>query len=85
VDLQEATIPAPATSDSLLSPDGHRMFEVIDKLPEDEREAFELVRIQGLTLNEAAEVLGISVSTVKRRVSRSLLLLAKQLDDLRPT
>ena len=50
-----------------------------------EREAFDLVRIQGLTLNEAAEVVGVSVSTVQRRVSRSLLLLTKQLDDLRPT
>src|SRR5580704_5671604 len=83
VELQEATVPAPATSDSLLTPDGRRMFEVIDNLPEDEREAFDLVRIQGLTLNEAAEVLGVSVSTVQRRVSRSLLLLAKQLEDLR--
>ena len=85
VELQEATVPAPAVSDSLLTPDGRRMFEVIDNLPEDEREAFDLVRIQGLTLNEAAEVLGVSVSTVQRRVSRSLLMLAKKLDDLRPT
>ena len=60
------------------------MLEVIENLPEEEREAFDLVRIQGLTLNETAEVLGVSVSTVQRRVSRSLLLLTKQLDDLRP-
>ena len=84
VELQGATVPAPATSDSLLTPDGRRMFEALDNLPEDEREAFDLVRIQELTLNEAAEVLGVSVSTVQRRVGRSLLLLTKQLDDLRP-
>src|SRR5271163_1258375 len=84
VELQDSAMPAPATSDSLLTPDGRRMFEVIDNLPDDEREAFDLVRIQGLTLNEAADVLGVSVSTLQRRVSRSLLLLAKQLEDLRP-
>jgi RNA polymerase sigma factor (sigma-70 family) len=85
LELQEGTVAAPAMSDSLLTPDGRRMFEVIDNLPEDEREAFDLVRIQGLTLNEAADVIGVSVSTVQRRVTRSLLLLTKQLNDLRPT
>ena len=84
LELQEATVPAPAASDSLLTPNGRRILELIDNLPEEEREAFDLVRIQGLTLNEAAEVVGVSVSTVQRRVSRSLLLLTKQLDDLRP-
>jgi RNA polymerase sigma factor (sigma-70 family) len=84
VELQEATVAAPANSDSRLKPEGCRMLEAIDSLPEDEREAFDLVRIQGLTLNEAADVIGVSVSTVQRRVSRSLLLLTKQLDDLRP-
>jgi RNA polymerase sigma-70 factor (ECF subfamily) len=85
VELQEGTVAAPARSDSQLTPAGRRMLEVIDSLPEDEREAFDLVRIQGLTLNEAAEVLGVSVSTVQRRASRSLLRLAKELADLRPT
>ena len=41
-----------------LTPDARRMLEAIDGLPEDEREAFDLVRIQGLTQAEAAEVLG---------------------------
>ena len=60
------------------------MLEAIDDLPEDEREVFGLVHIQGLTQGEAAEVLGVSVRTVQRRLNRSLLLLAKELDDLRP-
>jgi RNA polymerase sigma-70 factor (ECF subfamily) len=84
VELQEGTVPAPANSDSRLNPEGCRMLEAIDGLPDDEREAFELVRIQGLTLKEAADVTGVSISTVQRRVSRSLLLLTKKLDDLRP-
>ena len=60
------------------------MLEAIDKLPEDEREVFGLVRIQGMTHPEAAEVLGVSAKTVQRRLNRSLLLLAKELDRLCP-
>jgi RNA polymerase sigma-70 factor (ECF subfamily) len=33
---------------------------------------FDLVRIQGLTQAEAAEVLGVSAKTVQRRLNRSL-------------
>src|SRR5437660_1504908 len=50
VELREALVAAPAGSDSGLTPNGRRMLEAIDNLPEDEREAFSLVRIQGLTL-----------------------------------
>jgi RNA polymerase sigma factor (sigma-70 family) len=78
------TVPALAGSDSGLSPDGHRMLAGIDALPDDEREAFDLVRVQGLTTTEAAEVLGVSPRTVKRRLDRGLRLLTEQLSDLRP-
>src|SRR5262252_8743173 len=54
VELREGQLPAPASSDSGVSPDGRRMLEAIDSLPEDEREAFDLMRIQGLTYAEAA-------------------------------
>ena len=77
--------PAPASSESGLTPDGRRMLEAIDDLPEDEREVFGLVRIQGLTHVEAAEVLDVSVKTVQRRLNRASLLLAEELDNLRPT
>ena len=60
------------------------MLEAIDELPEDEREAFDLVRIQGMTQAEAAQVLGVSAVTVKRRLNRGLRLLTEQLADLRP-
>jgi RNA polymerase sigma factor (sigma-70 family) len=56
----------------------------IGELPEDEREVFDLVRIQGMTQAEAAELLGVSAVTVKRRLHRGLQLLAEQLADLRP-
>src|SRR5271157_756653 len=84
VELREEMVPAPPSSASSITPGGRRMLEAIDNLPEDEREVFSLVRIQGLTQPEAADVLGVSAKTVQRRLNRSLLLLAEQLDDLRP-
>jgi RNA polymerase sigma factor (sigma-70 family) len=84
VQLFDEQVPAPASSDSVLSPDARRMFEAIDNLPEGEREAFDLVRIQGMAQAEAARVLGISPMTVMRRLNRALVLLANELDDLRP-
>ena len=83
-ELADDLIPAPAGSDSGLSPDGRRIIEAIDALPADEREAFDLVRVQGLTQVEAAEVLGVAVKTVKRRLDRGLRLLTERLGDLRP-
>jgi RNA polymerase sigma-70 factor (ECF subfamily) len=84
VQLSEGVAHALASSGSGLSPDGKRMLEAIGELPEDEREAFDLVRIQGLTQTEAAEVMGVSAVTVKRRLNRGLRLLTEQLADLRP-
>src|SRR6201993_1922465 len=75
VELREGLVPAPASTDSGLSPEGRRILEAIDGLPGDEREAFDLVRIQGLTHGEAAEVLGVSAKTVQRRLDRGLRLL----------
>ena len=63
-------MPAPASSASGLTPDGRRMLPVIDELPEDEREVFDLLRIQGMTQAEAVQVLGVSAVTVKWRLSR---------------
>ena len=84
VELREGQLPAPASSDSGLSPNGRRMLEAIDILPEDEREAFDLVRIQGLSYAEAAELLGVVPKTVQRRLDRGLRLLTERLSDLGP-
>ncbi len=85
IELFEESVQAPASSDTGLSPEGRRMLAAIEALPEDEREVFSLVRIQGLTHVEAAEVLSVSPKTIQRRLNQGLLLLAEQLDDLRPT
>jgi RNA polymerase sigma-70 factor (ECF subfamily) len=85
VEVCEEMVPAPADSSSVLTPDGRRILKAIDELPEDEREVFGLIHVQGLPHCEAAEVLGVSVRTVQRRLNRSLLLLANELDDLNPS
>jgi RNA polymerase sigma-70 factor (ECF subfamily) len=84
--LAESGVAAPPSSnDSCLTPDGRRMLSAIEKLPEVEREVFDMVRIQGLTYAEAAGVVGVSEKTVQRRLNRARLLLAEQLADLRPS
>jgi RNA polymerase sigma factor (sigma-70 family) len=83
-DLRDEAASDPAGSDSGLTPGAHRILEAIGQLPEGEREAFELVRIQGMSQAEAAGVLGVSAATVNRRVNRSLQLLAEALGDLYP-
>src|SRR5262249_47469699 len=84
VELDEQRVPAAPSSSSVLTPNGRRMLEAIDRLSEEDREVFELLRIQGLTQVEAAEVLGVSTKTVQRRLNRALVLLAKDLEDLVP-
>lgn len=85
VELQDAFVPArPESTGSGLSLSARRMLEAIEALPGEERETFELVRIQELTHTEAAEVLGVSSKTVQRRLTRALLLLSEGLTDLAP-
>jgi RNA polymerase sigma-70 factor (ECF subfamily) len=84
VEVESDEVPALASSGSGLSEDGYRMLEAIDNLPEDEREAFDLVRIQGMTNTEVSQNLGVTPLTVKRRLNRGLRLLANQLSDLEP-
>lgn len=84
-----ATLPAEelaVTQSTLsgLSEDCRRMLQAIEALPDDEREAFDLVRIQGMTHTEASQMLGVTPLTVKRRLNRGLRLLTSQLGDLRP-
>jgi RNA polymerase sigma-70 factor (ECF subfamily) len=85
--LSEGAVAAPASSrgDATLTPVAGRIIGVINSMGEEEREVFELVRIQGLTHAEAAKVVGISTKTVQRRLSRALFLLLEQLKDLRPS
>jgi RNA polymerase sigma-70 factor (ECF subfamily) len=53
--------------------------ELIERLPEEEREAFDLVWYQGLTHAEAAAVLGVSTKTIQRRWQAACLKLHEAL------
>ena len=66
MELCEGLVPSPESGASGLTPDGLCILRAIGELPEDEREVFDLVRIQGMTQTEAAELLGVSAVTVKR-------------------
>ncbi|BDC49377.1 DNA-directed RNA polymerase sigma-70 factor [Bryobacterales bacterium F-183] len=56
-----------------------QLREAVGKLPEGLRSALSLVVWEELSLAEAAQVLGISVSAMKMRVARAKLELAKQI------
>ena len=85
VELRDSLVPAPPDSSaSQISPNTRRILEAIGGLPEEEREVFNLVRVQGMSQPEAAAILGVSAKTVQRRLNRGRLLLADQLGDLQP-
>jgi RNA polymerase sigma factor (sigma-70 family) len=73
---------APQSSGSGLSENARRMLAAIESLPEAEREVFSLVKVQGMTQTEVAELTGVSVKTVQRRLNQSLILLTEALSDL---
>ena len=84
VELRESLVGAPAESNgSQLSINAGRILEAIESLPDDEREVFDLVRIQGMSQGEAAEVLAVSAKTVQRRLVRCLTMLTGKIGDLR--
>jgi RNA polymerase sigma factor (sigma-70 family) len=85
IELHESRVAAhEKDNDSSFSPNIVRMLDAVEGLPDDEREIFGLVQVQGLTHTEAAAVLGVSPKTVQRRLNRGLMLLTKALGDLAP-
>ena len=58
--------------------------EQVEALPQDERDTIELLFYQGLSQNEAAAILGISIRTVKRRWVAARLRLAESLGGRMP-
>ena len=85
VELRESLAGAAAeSSGSQISAGACRILDAIEGLPDEEREVFDLVRIQGMSQPEAAEVLGVSAKTVQRRLVRCLTMLTEKIGDLRP-
>jgi RNA polymerase sigma-70 factor (ECF subfamily) len=79
----ESSSPPPDPSDSSLEPTKlaawGEFHEQIGRLPEDEREVFDLVWYQGLSHAEAAELLGVSTKTIQRRWHAACLALHQAL------
>jgi len=82
LELRDESVPASASSDTGLTPDSRRILAAIDRLPDGECEVSDVVRTQGMSQAEAAQVLAVSVMTVYRRLSRGLQRLAATLGDL---
>jgi RNA polymerase sigma-70 factor (ECF subfamily) len=79
LDTQTRELPAPdeivhkpEEVDEELSPRARRILEAINSLSQSDREIFHLVRLQEMTQADAAQVLGINVKTVQRRLKRIL-------------
>jgi RNA polymerase sigma-70 factor (ECF subfamily) len=77
--------PAGSSSGGALSFDDWTAFhESAAHLPDAEREALDLLFYHGLTEDEAARVLAVSVSTVKRRWQAARVLLMERLGGMSP-
>jgi RNA polymerase sigma-70 factor (ECF subfamily) len=81
----ESGPPALDPADSTLDPgklaSWGELHEQIGRLPEEEREVFDLVWYQGLTHAQAAEVLNLSTKTIQRRWQAACLRLHDALGD----
>jgi RNA polymerase sigma-70 factor, ECF subfamily len=55
-----------------------RCYRILDSLPTKERMAFVLRNMEGMTIDEAAEALGVSISTAKRWAGRGAAKVGKQ-------
>jgi RNA polymerase sigma-70 factor (ECF subfamily) len=64
--------------------DWTRFHEAVAKLPEEEQEVFSLKWYSGLTLDEVAQEMGVSLRTVKRRWREAQLRLDALLGDDQP-
>ena len=58
---------------------GDSAFEILERLPATQREAFAMLKLEGLTTEEAAERAGVSVSALKVRAHRAYKALRKAL------
>ncbi|MFK8004240.1 MAG: RNA polymerase sigma factor [Polyangiales bacterium] len=77
----------PIDVNSLVSPDAppdvaaelRGLYAMLETLPSDERVALVLRRVQGLTIPEIAQWMGVSLSTVKRRLDVAEVKLARRI------
>ena len=73
-----ATLTAPASQDWSIAL--HALQEALMQLPNEHREALILIGAAGLTYEEAAEICGCALGTIKSRVNRARARLLKIMD-----
>jgi RNA polymerase sigma-70 factor (ECF subfamily) len=80
---EESAAPGPAADDLVQAQElANRIRKELARLPEAQRVAFELVKEEGLSLAEAAQVLGTTVAAVKLRAHRAYEALRAVLGDV---
>jgi RNA polymerase sigma-70 factor (ECF subfamily) len=57
-----------------------RFYAILDRLGPEERTAFALRHLEGCTLSEVAEALGVSLATAKRRLARASAVVSRLVD-----
>ncbi len=78
--LDDPPDPAPsAGSDPMLR---RRIAKALDRLTRRQREAFVLVHVDGFSVRQAAEMLGMPAGTLKSHLHRALTKLRAELEDL---
>lgn len=75
-DFDFATVIAPAAPVEIRA-EIHDLYRHLETLPTDQRMALSLSRIEGMTNEEVAEVMQVSLATVKRKLSAALETLEK--------
>lgn len=81
----DGTLPEPAPETAALPTELEDALEqALDALPEAYREAIQLTKVTGLSVQEAAQVLGTTPTAVKLRVHRGYVALRKALEPLSP-
>ncbi len=66
-----ATDELPEVADDQAAPDWERFLEVLETLPPTLREAFYMLKLDGLSTVEAAQAAGVTVSALKVRAHRA--------------
>lgn len=78
---QDGELPEPHREEQGIPADLSEALErALDALPEQYREAIQLTKVTGLSVSEAADVLGTTPTAVKLRVHRGYNLLRKELE-----
>ncbi len=77
-----AAVDAPADDLAIAKEVAARLAKELARLPENQRVAFELIKQDGLSVAEAAQVLGTTVAAVKLRAHRAYEALREVLADL---